>query len=67
MARIKIDFAKTLGTAADDRRVGTEKAGLTKGGNAKKTKIDVAKTVGTAPDGRKTGTEKAGATKGKNR
>jgi hypothetical protein len=30
MARIKIDFAKTVGTAADGRRVGTEKGGTVK-------------------------------------
>jgi len=30
MARTKIDVAKTLGTAADGRKVGTEKAGITK-------------------------------------
>jgi len=30
MAGIKIDFSKTLGTAADGRKVGSEKGGMTK-------------------------------------
>jgi len=30
MAKTKIDLTKTFGTAADGRKVGTEKAGTTK-------------------------------------
>jgi hypothetical protein len=30
MAKTRIDLAKTFGTAADGRKVGTEKAGVTK-------------------------------------
>jgi hypothetical protein len=30
MSKTKIDFSKTLGTAADGRKVGSEKGGMTK-------------------------------------